>query len=733
MAYNKTADDAEAARVAAENKKTADAAAEAARLRTFREDNEKAYQKEIEQIELQARIEGKAVNTDAIRLQKLNARINAFKALTREVGINGAKEQETLRALQREFDELSNRSFDIQFADNSKALEDKKREILAIAAIEGQSVDSYEVQSQLLQAEEGSYKNILSFAKGVLDGVTADDRARQAVLATQYKQIAADKERLTEQKKINDEVKKIAEGAEAGAKNATDKLAQLQAGSLTAQMNEDIAAIDQATDAKRAEAQAKALASWQANYTAIRDSISKSYDDAIDKTDEKIRKLEAARSSGATGAIREQIEGEIKALEDMPIAPVIDTGKFKNSVDVAYKALQQLYPDKVFNQQELLAYRDKLIEINGDVLKNSNDWSGKTIKIAADGYDAIAERDQKIADLRKRLDTDSLEGAEAYTEEIKHLEDEKNAYIQSKAFELAEAERQQRADREKIAAYKPPPMFSKEWMQEMDEAWAAIQAGADSIWNSVEHGGKTAFEVFAAGVKESMSYAMESFRSATDSIMSIWQSSLDSELEYKLQQNKAIVQSDDDRKEAEKKIRNEAAEEQYKADMAQYAANIVMATGAAAMAVLQAMAGAPGPTGIAMAAIAGVLGALQVAAVIAAVPIKKRFHSGGIVGGTGDQQITAKGKEMVLTEAQQARLFQQLNGSAAMGNGGGGGDMLLNVNIENNAKNTQVETGMDKNGLRVIIREMVGSMIGGGELDRSFSQKSSRDAGVSIE
>ena len=132
------------------------------------------------------------------------------------------------------------------------------------------------------------------------------------------------------------------------------------------------------------------------------------------------------------------------------------------------------------------------------------------------------------------------------------------------------------------------------------------------------------------------------------------------------------------REQINEKFDKKKAQAEYKAAMTAWALQLASATAMAAQAVLSTFASTAaiplvGPElAPAAAAAAGVFGALQIAAVAAAMPPKPKFANGGIVPGSslyGDNvAIQANSEELVLTKQQQGRLF-------AMANGTGGGMM----------------------------------------------------------
>ena len=134
--------------------------------------------------------------------------------------------------------------------------------------------------------------------------------------------------------------------------------------------------------------------------------------------------------------------------------------------------------------------------------------------------------------------------------------------------------------------------------------------------------------------------------------------------------------------------KKKGAEMQYKIEMAQWASNILAATANTAVGVTQALAQGGFPAGIIMGALVGAAGAVQLASIMAAKPIK-HFAAGGFVGGINgasmgadNTTIAARSGELVMNANQQRALWDMLNGTGnAAGTGG------VNLTINNNAAN----------------------------------------------
>lgn len=134
--------------------------------------------------------------------------------------------------------------------------------------------------------------------------------------------------------------------------------------------------------------------------------------------------------------------------------------------------------------------------------------------------------------------------------------------------------------------------------------------------------------------------------------------------------------------------KKKGAEMQYKIEMAQWASNILAATANTAVGVTQALAQGGFPAGIITGALVGAAGAVQLASIMAAKPIK-HFAAGGFVGGINgasmgadNTTIAARSGELVMNANQQRALWDMINGTGSAAGAGG-----VNLTINNNAAN----------------------------------------------
>lgn len=164
-------------------------------------------------------------------------------------------------------------------------------------------------------------------------------------------------------------------------------------------------------------------------------------------------------------------------------------------------------------------------------------------------------------------------------------------------------------------------------------------------------------------------------------------------------------------------IAKEAAQERYRLDMWNWAANIAMAAANTALAATKALAEGAIIGPILMGAIIAAGGA-QIGALIAAKPVAPAFATGGIVGGTsytGDEVVSRlNSAEMILNAGQQRNLFDRIN----EGNLGGGG---MNVQIINQASNdVRATPEITEDGVRLMIRRTVAKDMRDGRFNGAY-------------
>ena len=175
--------------------------------------------------------------------------------------------------------------------------------------------------------------------------------------------------------------------------------------------------------------------------------------------------------------------------------------------------------------------------------------------------------------------------------------------------------------------------------------------------------------------------------------------------------------------------KKKGAKIQYQIEMAQWASNILAATANTAVGVTQALAQGGVPAGIIMGALVGAAGAVQLASIMAAKPIK-HFAGGGFVGGMNgasmgadNTTIAARGGELMVNAAQQRELWDVLNGNA-----GGFGNVNLVVN--NSASNiVNASAKIDKNKIELMIDARVNDGLRNGRFNAGLNAASASMSG----
>lgn len=271
--------------------------------------------------------------------------------------------------------------------------------------------------------------------------------------------------------------------------------------------------------------------------------------------------------------------------------------------------------------------------------------------------------------------------------------------------------------------------FSQERLRELQ----AFARGLDTVTDSAEKLAETEKELvdFQKIISDLNSYLSE-YSQITNNAVGLFTEGIQAEAE--IQQNELAKQYTDgligyeEYNEKKKEIDKKAAQEEYKLKMWEWSSSLLTATANIAEGVSKAIAQG-GVAGIITGALVAASGAIQIATITANKP-KPAFATGGIVGGnsyTGDH-ISARvnSGEMILNASQQARLWNMANGK-----GGGGSVVNMPVTIVNNSS-THVSTQMNKNGLRVIVDEMVGSSMAEGRYNEQMAIGQSKAAGVQI-
>lgn len=189
--------------------------------------------------------------------------------------------------------------------------------------------------------------------------------------------------------------------------------------------------------------------------------------------------------------------------------------------------------------------------------------------------------------------------------------------------------------------------------------------------------------------------------------------------------------SEEEYEEKKTEIKKDAARQQYKIDMATWAANILQATANIALGITQAIAQG-GVAGIITGALVGAAGAVQIASIIASKPTPPSFATGGFIGGAngatlGDDNtyIHARRGEWVVNAMQQRKLLSLLNAGGSSGGGGG-----TNIVIHNSASNlVSAQPQITKDKIELLIDARVNDGLKNGRYSTALNQAQSGMSG----
>jgi len=476
---------------------------------------------------------------------------------------------------------------------------------------------------------------------------------------------------------------------------------------------------------------------------------------------------------------QEQIEENQKAL-DAEIAKIIRQAEIKNEItaEEAIRLRKNINDEEVLNKH--LELRKQIIDANVNAYENLLNIAKDTLSEEEKSANVENLRKQweeysRLAELEKRTDEDrkkALQELAKMQEEIqsdvtriKNLADE--AALQEQLTELrkksitdaVEYEQNYRKQQREVE-------YNNEKQKLIDNFDLAIQSTQltedekerllkEYLENKkqleknfakenliIEKENVKAIEQAHVEMYQRLLSAAQEYLNAASSIASsistIWTNNIDYETNEKLRANDKLVQSDEERAEAEKKIQIEAANERYKAELFAWSANVVMAQANMAKAVLDAyVAGMStvNPMSPAIAAanmtLATLIGGMQVAAIMSSRPKPPRFHTGGVVEGRGEQKAVLMGGEVVQTQRQFQNTMQAISNLA--GNRTANGGVQMNVKVENNASNkVKAEPEMTADGLKLVITEIVNEGFGNGAFDMGIAQQQTNQQGARI-
>lgn len=358
-----------------------------------------------------------------------------------------------------------------------------------------------------------------------------------------------------------------------------------------------------------------------------------------------------------------------------------------------------------------------------------------------------AEKERAEADKKAKAEAEAAQAKEEKEKTRQDIIDEYNKsmdeYLEKKKLEAqfnAEGFDDQDVLNERMRAYVELVMqladgendpFAKEKRDEiLQYAQYVGQLGAEFVQT------EEAVEEFKVSIDEVLADLKEYFSEFNNiTKQSVELARMSNEEETKKAQGELAKQYNDglisyeEYNEKKKEIDKKTAREEYKLKMWEWSSSLLTATANIAEGVSKAIAQG-GIAGIITGALVAASGSLQLATITANKPMAPSFATGGIVQGTsytGDNvRANVNSGEMILNANQQANLWRLANGRS-----GGGANINMPITIENK-NGSSVRTQFNKNGLRVIVDDMVNASMQRGSYTQSMNIANSRQNGGRI-
>ena len=402
---------------------------------------------------------------------------------------------------------------------------------------------------------------------------------------------------------------------------------------------------------------------------------------------------EAKKQKERDDKAQEHIDSVTKALAEQLEAMRVNAELRNEEVDTAEElnAYMSAYVD-------LVVKSNGLVTENNTVAKNMLGTIEEMAKAEAKKTKSLKEQAELKEAMKEFYDflgelQDELSEIDFYKNQIKELEKRKDDAIKLKNIEADEklkiekefAEAKAKLD-EKIT------QLEKEQQRERIDNYISIaKEFADEYANAMNNITRLASEGVEARAYLSTKEAEKMYN--------------DGEIGYEEYQEKL---SD---------IEKESAKQRYKIAMWEWGVQLVQAIANTAVAVNKALSSSAPPLNFILAGLVATAGAAQTALITANKPVAPSFATGGIVGGTsytGDRvQANVNSGEMILTYAQQKRLFDIANGWRTGGN----------VQVFNSASNdVNVRPEITPEGVRILIRKVVNEDMASGRYNKSYKQ-----------
>ena len=432
-----------------------------------------------------------------------------------------------------------------------------------------------------------------------------------------------------------------------------------------------------------------------------------SYIDLIGKANDKI--IEAGKTSAEW---RKEMAKRPKEIEKL-VQAAKDEANAESKMQKAIQLTNELMNS--FNELNIEPkahdrIKDKLHELSEieDRLKAKNKDGSFKISDATirEGQNPGEERSRE--QLLAGIQAAKIKAAKEAAKELSQIED--NFYVKSK----------KRAD--ELAAFKAE-LKAQEIEQHIDLSKEIEKIAMAMMKNRIEAVQHVMQEVQTL-VQQSAQFANELSAMMTQTATDRETAEL-AALEEKYQQGGMMEQEYAEKRKA---IQKKAANDAYKYAVFEWMTKIAVATASSALGVVNALNEGDPYTKIPRAIMAGTLGALQVAAILAAKPKPPAFATGGVVPGTrgtGDSvHALLTPHELVLNDAQQTRLMNIANGVIK------GEGMRVTVN-NSQGDRVQARPHRDRNGLTIdILDAHINKGFSDGTYDAGYSGMQVRQRGV---
>ena len=412
---------------------------------------------------------------------------------------------------------------------------------------------------------------------------------------------------------------------------------------------------------------------------------------------------------------QEHIDSVTKALAEQLEAMRVNAELRKEDVDTAEElnAYMNAYVDLVVKSNGLVTENHTVAKNMLDTIKEMADAEAKKTKSLKEQAD-LKEAMKEFYDLLGELQ-DELSEIDFFKNQIKELEKRKDD-----AIKLLEKRKDDAIKLKNIEAdekLKIEKEFSDEKLK-IEKEFAEAKAKLDEKTTQLEkEQQQERIDNFLSKAKE---FADE-YANAMNNITRLASEGVEARAYLSTKEAEKMYNDGEigyeEYQEKLSDIEKESAKQRYKIAMWEWGVQLVQAIANSAVAFNKALSSSTPPLNFILAGLVASAGAAQMALITANKPPAPSFATGGIVGGTsytGDRvQANVNSGEMILTYAQQKRLFDIANGGRTGGN----------VQVFNSASNdVNVRPEITPEGVRILIRKVVNEDMASGRYNKSYKK-----------